>query len=136
MHEVIGGSVAPGFEPVRAEFERNFAERGELGAACAAYRGGEKVLDLWGGVRDARTGEPWAQDTLVLVYSTSKGLAAMTLALAHSRGLLDYNERVAANWPEFAQAGQDRVTLRQLLGHEAGLPVIDEPVDAELLQDF
>ena len=136
MHEVIGGSVAPGFEPVRAEFERNFAERGELGAACAAYRGGEKVVDLWGGVRDARTGDPWAQDTLVLVYSTSKGLAAMTLALAHARGRLDYDELVATYWPEFAQAGKGAVTVRQLLGHEAGLPVIDEPLDVDLLQDF
>jgi CubicO group peptidase (beta-lactamase class C family) len=132
----IDGYVAPGFERVRAEFERNFAERGELGAACAAYRRGEKVVDLWGGVRDARTGEPWAQDTLVLVYSTSKGLSAMTLALAHSRGLLDYDERVAAYWPEFAQAGKERVTVRQLVGHEAGLPVIDEPLDVEILQDF
>jgi CubicO group peptidase (beta-lactamase class C family) len=130
------GFVAPGFELVRSEFERNFAERDELGAACAAYRGGEKVVDLWGGVRDARTGAPWAQDTLVLVYSTSKGLAAMTLALAHSRGRLDYDERVAAYWPEFAQAGKDRVTVRQLLGHEAGLPVIDEPLDVGLLRDF
>ena len=133
---LIDGFVAPGFERVRAEFVRNFAERRELGAACAVYRRGEKVVDLWGGVRDARTGEPWAQDTLVLVYSTSKGLSAMTLALAHSRGLLDYDERVATYWPEFAQAGKDRVTVRQLVGHEAGLPVIDEPLDVELLQDF
>ena len=133
---LIDGFVAPGFERVRAEFARNFAERRELGAACAVYRRGEKVVDLWGGVRDARTGEPWAQDTLVLVYSTSKGLSAMTLALAHSRGLLDYDERVATYWPEFAQAGKDRVTVRQLVGHEAGLPVIDEPLDVELLQDF
>ena len=65
-------------------------------------------MDLWGGVRDARDGEPWEEDTLVLVYSTSKGLAAMTLALAHSRGWLDYDERVAAYWPEFSQAGKDR----------------------------
>ena len=129
-------AVRPRFERVRSEFERNFAERGELGAACAAYRGCEKVVDLWGGVRDARTGAPWAQDTLVLVYSTSKGLAAMTLALAHARGRLDYDERVAAYWPEFGQAGKGRVTVRQLLGHEAGLPVIDEPLDVGLLQDF
>ena len=78
--------------------------------------GGEKVVDLWGGVRDARDGSPWEEDTLVLVYSTSKGLAAMTLALAHSRGWLDYDERVAAYWPEFAQAGKREVTVRQLLG--------------------
>jgi CubicO group peptidase (beta-lactamase class C family) len=133
---VIGGSVASGFEDVRREFERNFVERAELGAACAAYVGGTKVVDVWGGVRDARSGERWREDTLVLVYSTSKGLAAMTLALAHSRGWLDYNERVATYWPEFGVAGKGEITVRQLLGHEAGLPVVDEPLDAGLLQDF
>ncbi len=133
---MIHGSVATGFEEVRREFERNFAERRELGGAVAAYVGGEKVVDLWGGVRDARGGEPWEEDTLVLVYSTSKGLAAMTLALAHSRGWLDYDERVATYWPEFSQAGKGKVTVRQLLGHEAGLPVVDEPLDAQVLADF
>jgi CubicO group peptidase (beta-lactamase class C family) len=133
---MVGGSVAPGYEPVRAEFERNLAERGELGAAVAAYVRGEKVVDLWGGVRDARSGEPWQDDTLVLVYSTSKGLAAMTLALLHSRGLLDYDERVAAYWPEFAAEGKSEVTVRQLLAHEAGLPVVDEPLHPGILRDF
>jgi CubicO group peptidase (beta-lactamase class C family) len=133
---VIDGFVRSGFEDVRREFERNFAERDELGAACAAYVGGTKVVDVWGGVRDARNGQPWREDTLVLVYSTSKGLAAMTLALAHSRGWLDYDERVATYWPEFGQAGKGEITVRQLLGHEAGLAVVDEPLDARLLQDF
>ena len=89
----------------------------------AAYVGGEKVVDLWGR-------PSWQRDTLVLVYSTSKGLSAMTLALLHSRGLLDYDERVSTYWPEFARAGKEQVTVRQLLAHEAGLPVIDEPLDA------
>jgi CubicO group peptidase (beta-lactamase class C family) len=132
----VGGFVAPGYERVRDEFERNFAERRELGGAVAAYLRGEKVVDLWGGVRDARDGSPWQEDTLVVVYSTSKGLAAMCLALAHSRGLLDYDERVAAYWPEFAQNGKNRVTVRQLLAHEAGLPVVDEPLYPDLLRDF
>src|SRR5687768_16649831 len=133
---MIGGSVAHGFEAVRHVFERNLSSGRELGAACAAYVGGEKVVDLWGGVRDARSGARWDEDTLVLVYSTSKGLAAMTLAMLHSRGLLDYGERVAAYWPEFAQNGKERVTVRQLLAHEAGLPVVDEPLDPELIGDF
>jgi CubicO group peptidase (beta-lactamase class C family) len=128
--------VAPGFEEVRREFERNFAERRELGAAVAAYVGGQKVVDLWGGVRDARSGAPWEEDSLVLLYSTSKGLAAMTLALLNTRGLLDYDERVTAYWPEFGQAGKHEVTVRQLLGHEAGLPVIDERLHPELIEDF
>ena len=133
---MIDGSVAPGFEDVRAEFERNFAERRELGAAVAAYVRGEKVVDLWGGIRNVRSQAPWERDTLVIIYSTSKGLAAMTLALAHSRGWLDYDERVTTYWPEFGKAGKQDVTVRQLLGHEAGLPVIDERLYPRLLADF
>ena len=133
---MVHGFFAPGFEAVRREFERNLAARGELGAACAAFHRGEKVVDLWGGVRDARSGEPWEEDTLVVVYSTSKGLAAMVLALLHSRGHLDYDERVATYWPEFAAAGKQDVTVRQLIGHEAGLPIVDEPLDPAILADF
>ena len=132
----VGGSVAPGYEPVRYAFERNLLEGRELGAACAAYVGGEKVVDLWGGVRDGRSGARWDEDTLVLVYSTSKGLAAMTLALLHTRGLLDYDERVATYWPEFAQNGKERITVRQLLAHEAGLPVVDARLDHRVIADF
>ena len=133
---VIQGSVAPGFEEVREEFEVNFARRREVGAAVAAYHRGEKVVDLWGGVRDPGNRDPWQQDTMVLVYSTSKGLAGMTIALAHSRGWLDYDERVAAYWPQFGANGKERITVRQLLAHQAGLPVIDEPLDARRLADF
>jgi len=132
----IGGSVAPGFEEVRREFERNFAQRAELGGAVAAFVGGQKVVDLWGGVRDARNRAPWDEDTLVLVYSTSKGLAGLALALMHSRGHLDYDERVCDYWPEFAKQRKGGVTVRQLLAHEAGLPITDEPLNPELLQDF
>ena len=100
------GQVSPGFEVVREAFADNFARRGELGGACCAYHRGEKVVDLWGGVRNKQTGDPWEQDTMVIVYSATKGLAAMTLAIAHSRGWLDYEERVCAYWPEFAQQGK------------------------------
>ena len=133
---MINGFVAPGFEAVREQFEANFARRREIGAAVAAYRRDAKVVDLWGGLSDPSRGARWLEDTLVLVYSTSKGLSAMTIALAHSRGLLDYDERVATYWPEFAQNGKDQITVRQLLAHEAGLPVVDEPLDAAKLADF
>ncbi|MGZ5761272.1 MAG: serine hydrolase domain-containing protein [Caldimonas sp.] len=133
---MIGGFVEPGFEAVRREFERNFTRRGELGAACAAYHHGVPVVDLWGGYRDAGGREPWAQDALVMVYSTSKGLAAITVALAHSRGWLDYDATVASYWPEFAQNGKATITLRQLLSHQAGLCAIDEPLNAEKLRDL
>ena len=86
----IEGYVSAGFDAVREAFAENFLRRHELGGACCAYHRGEKVVDLWGGVRDKSTGEPWEVDTMVVVYSATKGLAAMTLAVAHSRGWLDY----------------------------------------------
>ena len=136
LHPPTGGNVAPGFERVADEFVRNFRRRGELGAACTVFVGGEKVVDLWGGYRDAEAQTPWEEDTLVIVYSTSKGLAAATLALAHSRGYLDYDERVATYWPEFAQNGKERITVRQLLAHQAGLCAIDERLDVKMLADL
>ena len=133
---MISGSVAPGFEEVREEFTRNFADRGELGAAVAAYVRGEKVVDLWGGYRDARRQERWEEDTLVLVYSTSKGMSGIAVALAHSRGLLDYDEAVATYWPEFAQNGKGSITVRQLLAHQAGLSGLDARLSARKLGDL
>src|SRR5215217_8621270 len=131
----VNGEVAPGFESVGEEFERNFAERGELGAACAIYHEGEKVVDLWGGYSDVGRREHWQEDTLVLVYSATKGLAGMAMAVAHSRGLLDHDERVAAYWPEFAQNGKQDVTVRQLLSHQAGLSAMDRPLDLATIAD-
>lgn len=132
----VDGRVAPGFEPVRDAFVANFSERGELGGAICVVVDGEVVVDLWGGVRDRATDAPWRADTMTLVHSTTKGLSALVLALLHSRGLLDYDERVATYWPEFAQAGKEDVTLRQLLAHQAGLFAFDERVDAEVVADL
>ena len=132
----LEGYVSPGFESVRAAFEDNFARRKEWGGACGGSRGGEKVVDLWGGSRNGVTGEPWQRDTMVVVHSATKGLAAMTLAVAHSRGWLDYEARVAAYWPEFAQNGKQAITVRQLLAHQAGLFAFDEPVDRAVVADL
>ncbi len=132
----IEGQVSPGFEAVREAFEENFARRRELGGACCAYHHGEKVVDLWGGIRNKETRESWERDTMVIVYSATKGLAAMTLAIAHSRGWLDYEERVCAYWPEFAQEGKERITVRQLLAHQAGLFAFDEAVDRSVVADL
>jgi CubicO group peptidase (beta-lactamase class C family) len=132
----LHGAVEPGFEPVREAFAQNLAERGEVGAACAAYRHGVKVVDLWGGFRDRATRAPWEEDTLVLVFSATKGLSAMAMAVAHARGLFDLDERVAAYWPEFAQQGKARVTVRQLLAHQAGLCAVDTPLTPHLLGDL
>ncbi len=132
----IEGQVASGFEAVRREFERNFRERHEIGAAVAAYWRGEKVVDLWGGRRDPDGDAPWTADTMVVVMSTTKGLSAMTLAVANARGWLDYEAPVSRYWPEFAQNGKEAVTVRQLLGHEAGLVLLDENVTVEKLRDL
>jgi CubicO group peptidase (beta-lactamase class C family) len=133
---LVHGFVAPEFEPVREAFVENFTERGELGGACCVYRAGEKVVDLWGGTRDRTSAEPWQEDTLTLVHSTTKGLAAMVMALASSRGWLDYDELVCTYWPEFARAGKERITVRQLLAHQAGLFAFDEKVDVGVIADL
>src|SRR5215510_7235555 len=133
---VIQGYVRKGFEAVRDAFLENFLLRKEVGAACCVYRDGEKVVDLWGGIRNKATGEPWQENTMVIVRSATKGLAAMTLALAHSRGWLDYDERVCTYWPEFGQRGKERITVRQLLAHQAGLFAFDEPVDRSVVADL
>ena len=135
-HGVTHGEVARGFELVRVEFERNFTDRGEIGAAVAAYWRGEKVVDLWGGRRIPDGDAPWEEDTMVVVNSTTKGMSAMTLAVANARGWLDYDAPVAHYWPEFAQAGKEQVTVRQLLGHEAGLVWLDEDIPFDHLRDL
>jgi CubicO group peptidase (beta-lactamase class C family) len=132
----VEGHVSRGFEAVREVFAENFIQRHELGGACCAYVHGEKVVDLWGGIRNKETSEPWERDTMVLVWSASKGLSAMPLALAHSRGWLDYDERVATYWPEFAQQGKEKITVRQLVAHQAGLFAFDEPVDQSVVADL
>ncbi|MEV1048311.1 serine hydrolase domain-containing protein [Streptomyces sp. NPDC049916] len=132
---LVRGEVDEGYGPVADAFRRNFADGREVGAACAVYRDGVKVVDLWGGYRDGLSRAPWEEDTLVPVYSTTKGVASLAVALAHARGQLDYDARVAAYWPEFAEAGKGDVTVRQLLSHQAGLPVIDRPLSLADLAD-
>jgi CubicO group peptidase (beta-lactamase class C family) len=135
-HTEIQGYAGKGYDRVRQAFIENFTHRREIGGACCLYRHGEKVVDLWGGVRNKATGESWDENTMVIVHSATKGLAAMTLALAHSRGWLDYEERVCAYWPEFAQRGKETITVRQLLAHQAGLFAFDEPVDKAVVADL
>jgi CubicO group peptidase (beta-lactamase class C family) len=102
---------------------------------CAYWRG-EKVVDLWGGRRSPHGDESWEEDTMVVVYSTTKGVSAMTLAVAVARGLLDYDAPVSRYWPEFAQSGKGAITVRQLLGHEAGLVWVDEELTIDHMRDL
>jgi CubicO group peptidase (beta-lactamase class C family) len=132
---VCGGDVAAGFGRVADAFRSNFRSRKEVGAAVAVYRDGEKVVDLWGGCRDLQRRRGWESDTLVPVFSTTKGMCAAAMAVAHSRGMFQLDEPVASYWPEFAQGDKERVTVRQLLAHEAGLAVIDERLDLAAIAD-
>ncbi|MCP4760668.1 MAG: beta-lactamase family protein [archaeon] len=133
IDNLVHGSVEPGFEAVKEAFLINFRRGKEHGAACAAYHKGKKVVDLWGGYRDIKTKDPWKEDTIVLVFSTTKGMSGLAVALAHSKGYFDYDEKVAKYWPAFAQNGKEDVTIRQLLSHQAGLCAIDEPMDVNTL---
>ncbi len=130
---MIHGSVEPGFEKVKEKFIENFKKGEEVGAACAAYHKGKKVVDLWGGYRDKKSKDPWKEDTMVLVFSTTKGISGLAVALAHTKGYFDYDEKVSKYWPEFSQNGKENITVRQLLSHQAGLCAIDEPMDLTML---
>ena len=126
----VGGHVEPGFEAVRDAFANNFEEHGEVGASYAFYVDGSQVVDIWGGVRDD-TGAPYDDDTLQVVFSSTKGATAACAHLLAQRGLLDIDAPVVAYWPEFGQAGKEHIPVRWLLSHQAGLPTIDAKLTRE-----
>ncbi|MEU3949772.1 serine hydrolase domain-containing protein [Streptomyces sp. NPDC029526] len=136
-HEVlVHGHCDPRFAAVREAFEENFRARGELGAAVAVTVDGRTVVDLWGGWADAARTRPWERDTVVNVWSTTKGPVALCAHLLADRGLLDLDAPVAAYWPEFAAAGKEDVLVRHLLSHRAGLAGLREPHTLEQLYDW
>lgn len=124
----VHGVAEPGYEPVRAAFAGNFARRGDRGAAVAVYRHGRKVVDLWGGTAAPDGGGPWREETAQTVRSATKGVAAACLLLLHQRGQLDLDAPVGAYWPQFKARGKERVTVRDVLAHRAGVPALDEPL--------
>lgn len=127
----VDGAVDDGWGPVADAFRRNFAERGEVGAAVCVYADGRPVVDLWGGVADPATDRPWAQDTVVIVFSCTKGVSAACANLLIERGLLDPSAAVATYWPEFAGAGKAAITVEQVLSHQAGVPLVDADLTLE-----
>ncbi|MDP6977931.1 MAG: serine hydrolase domain-containing protein [Myxococcota bacterium] len=127
----IHGTCAPGFEPVRDAFAKNFAEELEAGASVAITKDGETVVDLWAGQADPN-GRPWAEDTIVNVYSTTKTMAAMSVLLLADRGEVDLHAPVSKYWPEFAQNGKADIRVSHVMSHSAGLSGFDEPTPADL----
>jgi CubicO group peptidase (beta-lactamase class C family) len=124
----IMGETAPGFEAVREAFAANFTDGAEVGAAVCVYLHGRAVADLWGGIADPETARPWEHDALQVVYSTTKAATAACALLLVQRGELDLDAPVAAYWPEFAAEGKQRLLVRWLLTHQAGLPALDRPL--------
>lgn len=120
MTTIEGGQVVKGWERVADVFEANFAGGEEIGASVAIYHRGEKVVDLWGGSFDGGDA-PYDDQTLQLVFSTTKGITAIAVAICVQRGLLDYAAPVSRYWPEFAAKGKGDATVAQLLSHQCGL---------------
>lgn len=136
MNPPIEGRCEARFDAVRQAFVGNLTERGDVGAAVALVVGGNMVVDLWGGWADAARTRPWRHDTVVNFFSVSKGLVTICVLQLVERGLLDLDAPVARYWPEFAQAGKEAITARQILAHRAGLPAIREPLPERAMFDW
>lgn len=122
----VQGTCDSKFQEVRQEFERNFQERGEVGASVCVSVQGQTVVDLWGGRANAETNTPWKEDTMSVVFSSTKGATALCAHMLASRGQLDLDAPVAKYWPEFAQSGKKNIPVKMLLSHQAGLPAVRE----------
>jgi CubicO group peptidase (beta-lactamase class C family) len=131
----IFGTCDDRFGPVRDAFEENFASQLELGASVAVTVGGQSVVDLWAGAANP-AGDPWVEDTIVNVYSTTKTMAGLCVLMCADRGLVDFDAPVAEYWPEFAANGKEGVLVRHVMSHSAGLSGFDPPMQAEDLYDW
>ena len=132
----VAGTVAEGFERVGDAFAAAFDGRPDMGAAVAIRHEGRLVVDLWAGTADRRTGAPWVEETAGVVFSCTKGLLAILAAKLVEDGLLDYNAPVSRYWPEFAAAGKDATTVKDLLAHRAGLTAPEEPLSFHDILDW
>lgn len=131
----IAGQCDRQFAPLAKAFEKNFAEHADIGAALCVYQNGQKVVDLWGGFADGARSRPWQEDTLVNVWSTTKGMMSLCIARLNDQGLLDNNRPVADYWPQFAVNGKESVTVAQMFSHQAGLCGLLEPISEQTLLD-
>ena len=136
VNTTIYGHCDGAFGKVRDTFEQNFAERGEVGASVCLYVDGERVVDLWGGMADPHAGIEWKSDTMVVVCSSTKGMAATCMHILIDRGQLDVAAPVAKYWPEFAAAGKEAVTVRMVMSHQAGLPLWQQELPDHAFLDW
>ena len=132
----VHGSCEPKFQAVRQEFERNFEQRDEVGASVCVTLHGQTVVDLWGGKANAETGAAWNEDTVSIVFSSTKGATAICAHILASRGQLDLDAPVAKYWPEFAQSGKENIPVKMLLNHQAGLPAVRDSLPQGAYADW
>lgn len=132
---MVRGTCDPAFARVGEVFERNFTERGELGASVCVMVDGEPVVDLWGG-HVAEGGAEWRDDTVSVVWSATKGATGLCAHLLEFRGQLDLSDRVTDHWPKFGQAGKDALTVADLLSHRSGVSAISTPLPAGAFFDW
>lgn len=136
MTMTVQGKCDTKFQHVADQFERNFRERGEVGASVNVIVEGETVVDLWGGIADQDTQKQWEEDTVSIVWSSTKGATALCAHILASRGKLDLDAPVTQYWPEFGQQGKESITVKMLLNHQAGLSVISKPLEQGAFSDW
>jgi CubicO group peptidase (beta-lactamase class C family) len=129
------GYIDPKFKKIENVFLRNFSENGEIGAAICVYYKNKLVVDIWGGHKDLKSRELWQHDTLVPIFSTTKAVAAICLAMLHSKGMFEYEDKVSKYWKEFSNNGKENITIAKLLEHRAGLSAIDTKLTAEIINN-
>ena len=134
MVEISGFAEEP-FDNVKEVFRDNFDKRNEVGGSFCVYYNNKKVVEIWGGYKDQNKREKWNETTLTPVFSTSKAVSAACLALLHSRGYFEYDDKVCSYWPEFSQNGKGNITIQQLLQHRAGLSAIDKKLTPEIINN-
>jgi CubicO group peptidase (beta-lactamase class C family) len=132
----LAGTYDERFAPVVDEFVRNFDDRAEVGASLCLTLDGATLVDVWGGVADPATGTAWGRDTVSVVHSCTKGATALCAHVLAAQGLLDVEAPVAEYWPEFARAGKETATVRMMLDHSVGVPVLRDEVARGELYDW
>ncbi|CAJ0602626.1 unnamed protein product [Cylicocyclus nassatus] len=129
----FGGEVDSSYEAVRKVFEQNFIDGLEPeGASFAVYVKGQKVVDLWGGYADIQAARTWKEDTISVVFSTTKAVAAFCIALLADRGRLRYDDLVSKHWPGFAKNGKGNITVEWVMSHMSGLHYFNEPITKKI----
>ena len=133
------GAADPGFAAVKEAFESNYQRNDsyrETGSALCVYYRGEPVVDIWAGYADPETSRPWASDTTACVYSTTKALTALCVAMLVDRGVFSYTDKVCEYWPAFDCSGKEETTISQLMSHQSGNPALRNAIDHDDLMNW